>query len=62
MVCLIFKQNFKYRILITTAKRCGSNGGQHLSVFCLTYSLINFRKLSFSGKKLLAAINEKILS
>jgi hypothetical protein len=62
MVCLVFQQNFKYRIIIRIAQRCGSYGGQHLAMFHLTYSLINFRKLSFSGKKLLSAINQKILS
>ena len=43
-------QNLKYNILTRTAQQCGSHGGQRLTVFCLRYSLINFRKLYFSVK------------
>jgi len=39
-----------------------SYGGQGLVVFYLTYSLINFRKLSFSVKKLLSSIKQTIRS
>ena len=62
MFCLVFQQTLKSRILTRTAQQCGRYGGQRLGVFFLTYSLINFRNLSFSGKKLLYALNEKFLT
>jgi hypothetical protein len=62
MLCLVFHKNLKCHILTRTTQRCGSYGGQRLAIFCLTYSLINFHKLSLSDKKLLSAINKKILS
>jgi hypothetical protein len=62
MLCLVFHQNLKCHILTRTVQRYGSYGGQRLAVFYLTYSLINFPKLSFSIKKLLSTINQNILS
>jgi hypothetical protein len=62
MLCLIFHQILIYHILTITALQCSSYGGQNLAVSCLKFLLITFRKLSFSGKKLLSAINKKFLS
>ena len=62
MLCLVFHQYLKCHILTRTGQQCGSYGGHHLAGFCLTYLLINFRKLSFSGKKVLSAIKHKIFS
>jgi hypothetical protein len=62
MLFLVLHQNLKRHILTGTIQRCGSYGGQRLAVFYLTYSLINFRNLSFGVKKLLSARNKKILS
>jgi len=62
MFCLVFHQILKCHILTRTAQRCGSYGGQHFVFFFLTYTLINFRKLSFTVKKILSTINQKILS
>jgi hypothetical protein len=57
-----FHHNLIYHILTSTIQQCSIYGGQHLAVFCLIHSLINFRKLSFRVKILLSAIKQKIIS